>query len=182
MQKPPEQRNDDVKEQQKVEDGKKDQFEYVAAEIRRQHDVVTKIDDSLDTKIGIILGFTFLVLSQIAFRPELFGLAAKNMPLFLVFLCSLVIVFLAIIMGIKGLFFVRDYAIGPEIADLIDEHKTGADLNQVISRGISNAITFDRERGFSKAKWLKSMLATLIIGLAIFGVLEMLIYSSILRL
>jgi hypothetical protein len=51
-----------------------------------------------------------------------------------------------------------------------------------ISRGITNAITFDRERGFSKAKWLKRMLATLIIGLVILGVLEMLIYSSIIRL
>jgi hypothetical protein len=122
MQKPPEQRNDDVKEPQKVKDGRKDQFEYVAAEIRRQHDVVTKIDDSLDTKIGIILGFTFLVLSQIAFRPELFGLATKNVPLFLVFLSSLVIVFLAIIMGIKGLFFVGEYAIGPKISDLKRDH------------------------------------------------------------
>jgi hypothetical protein len=154
---------------------RKDQFEYIAAEIRRQHDVVTKIDDSLDTKIGIILGFIFLVLSQIAFRPELLGLAARNFPLFLVFLGSLVVIFLAIIMGIKGLSFVRDYDIGPRIAGIIHEYKVGVNLNQAISRGISNAITFDKERGVDKAKWLKWMVSTFIIGLGILVLLEIFI-------
>ena len=151
---------------------RKDQFDYIAAEIRRQHDIVTKIDDSLDTKIGIILGFIFLVLSQIAFRPELLGLAARNFPLFLVFSCSLVIIFIALGMGIKGLSFVRDYDIGPRIADIIDEYKAGQNLNQAISRGISNAITFDRERGVDKARWLKWMVSTFIIGLGILVSLE----------
>lgn len=154
------------------------QFEYIAAEIRRQHDVVSRIDDSLDTKISIILGFIFLVLAQIAFRPELTGLATKNVPLSLIFWCGIGAIFLSILMGIKGLWFVSDFDIGGRIEQIIDKYKAGKDLNQAISRAIYNAITYDRKRGDNKAKWLTGMLISFIIGLGIMMVLEVLLYSS----
>lgn len=176
------QQDEPEKHEENKDTERKDQFEYIAAEIRRQHDVVTKIDESLDTKIGIILAFIFLVLSQIAFRPELTGLATKSFPLFVAFLCGFAAILLSIIMGIKGLFFVRSYDIGPRISNLIDGYRAGMDLNQLISKGISRAITYDIERGTSKATWLRRMLIAFIIGLGILIVLEILLYSSTLRL
>ena len=149
-----------------------DQFERVASEIRRQHDLVTKTDESLETKLGISLGFIFLVLSQIAFRPEFTGLASKGNPLFFVFVGGLIAIFVSIMMGIKGFFFVTDYATGPRIEYMIDAYENGEDLNQVISRQITYAITLDIERSAEKASWLKWMLIAFIIGLIIFVALE----------
>lgn len=151
---------------------KKDSFEYIAAEIRRQHDLVTKTDESLETKLGISLGFIFLVLSQIAFRPEFTGLASKGNPLFFVFVGGLIAIFVSIMMGIKGFFFVTDYATGPRIEYMINAYENGEDLNQAISRQIAYAITLDIERSAEKASWLKWMLIAFIIGLIIFVALE----------
>jgi hypothetical protein len=149
-----------------------DQFEYIAAEIKRQHDLVTKIDDSLETKIGITLGFIFLVLSQIAFRSEFINLASKNTLLFVVFLCGLGAIFISILLGIKGFFFVTYYATGPRIEYMINAYENGDDLNQVISKGVSDAITLDIARSTEKASWLNRMLIAFIIGLALLIALE----------
>jgi|GEM_PF-466626 len=170
------QRRRDEKGPKKPENNKaterKDRFEYIADEIRRQHEVVSKVYESLDTKIGVILAFIFVVLTQLAFRPELTGLAAKNVVLFSFFLFGLGAVIASIVMGMIGLFFIGLYDIGPQIADLVDEYKAGKDLNQVISKGITNAIEYDIERTDRKGEWLKRMLIALIIGLFTLVALE----------
>jgi len=45
-------------------DAEERDFNFIAAEIKRQFDLILKADDALDTKTGILLGFIFLTSSD----------------------------------------------------------------------------------------------------------------------
>jgi hypothetical protein len=172
MQTPPEQRNQDEKGPKKAGDGKKDQFEYIAAEIRRQADLANKIDDSLDTKISIMLGFILLVLSQVALRSELVDLVTKGNLSSYIFIGGFVIVFFSIVAGLLG-YFVSDYYFGPNIPLLIEYYRRNRNLNQIISKRISSGVDSYRKRLRRKAQYFQVMVYLFVIGFILIIVLEL---------
>ncbi len=162
--------------QAEPEDGKEpDQFHHIAAEIRRQIDVINSTSDSLDTKISIILGFIFLVLSQIVLRAEIVNAVTSSTIVLIVFSVGLIIIAFSIFSGWRA-YYINDYWIGPKISDLITQYKefgNARDFNQVISSKISEAIEYNTKVGDKKATHAQRMMISFIFGFAIILVLEM---------
>jgi hypothetical protein len=156
----------------KEEDKHKDQFEYIASEIRRQADLSNKIDDSLDTKISIVLGFIFLVTSQVILRSELVGLVTQGTPFSCLFIIGFIIIFIAIVAGLCG-YFASDYFFGPKIPTLVEDYRRNRDLNQIISKSLSSGLDSYKKRLRRKAQYLSLMMYLFVIGFILIIVLEL---------
>jgi hypothetical protein len=65
------------------EDSERVISERVANEIKRKHQVQLSIDDSLDVKSGVILGFIVLILVQVILSGEITAALSRNISLLL---------------------------------------------------------------------------------------------------
>lgn len=158
-----------------------DDFKHIANEIKRQYDVVLRIDDSLDTKTGIILGFIFIVTAQILFNKNLVILATKVLPHIGVFAVGVFLIFFSIYKGICA-YTVRAYKLGPEIYKLIalyNNFEKDLDFTELIPLRINKAIKENRLMNTNKSKHVKIMLITFFIGVIWIAIMEIIYFSKL---
>ncbi len=143
-------------------------FHVISDEIKRQYDLQIKIDDSHDTKIGIMLGFILVVLAQITLSKEFTDIIVKNNVSLLVFIIGIFGVLYSGYAGIRA-YFIRKYNLGPKISELIEQYKNGEkrDYEKVISRKIYDAFVENSIITQNKAKYIKKMFVSFFIGFMI---------------
>jgi len=155
-------------------------FNHIADEIKRQYDVVLRLDDSLDTKTGIILGFIFLVIVQITLNVDFIHLVEKGVLHFTIFAVGLSFIVYSVYSGIRA-YFIREYGLGPEILDLIAQYENGEkrEFVKVISREISDSLSSNMDILQKKAKYAKRMIPTFFIGVLSIIIIEITYLSKI---
>ena len=149
-----------------------DDLRDIADEIKRQYDVVLKMDDSLDTKISIVLGFVFLTLSQIALNKDFVGLVLHKYPF--LFGVGLILIIISIIAGVIA-YSLREYGHGSSPDWLFTQYKEGKSaefINMNILGTIKKDVYDNKNNSKSKAQWVKVMFITFAAGLIILVLLE----------
>lgn len=158
-----------------------DDFNHIANEIKRQYDVELRIDDSLDTKTGIILGFIFIVTAQILLNKDFIILATKDLPHIAIFAIGFFSIVLSICMGLCA-YFVRKYKLGPEIYELIGLYNNvdeDIDFSELIPIQINKAIEENGIMLTSKSKYVKLMLIAFFIGVMWIAITEIIYFSKL---
>lgn len=140
-------------------------FDVISDEIKRQYELGMKIDDSHDTKIGIILGFTIMVLAQIILNKDFIEFILLNKYSSIMFFIGISIMCFSAYSGIRA-YFLRKYAVGAEISDLIKQYRNGEvrDYKKVITREIYDSHTHNSKNSQNKAQYIKNMFISFFIG------------------
>ncbi len=142
-----------------------DTFKPIIDEIKRQYDLQMRIDNSHDTKIGIMLGFILIVLAQITLSEAFLNEIIKNQISLIIFTIGLLSILYAGYSGIRA-YFIRKYNVGPRIYDLVEQYRKGEkrDYNKVISRKIYDAFIENTSISQNKANRIKKMFVSFFIG------------------
>jgi hypothetical protein len=150
-------------------------FEPIKREIYRQYDEISKAVDSLDTKIGIGLGFVFLVISQLVVNdivrlPDEGNVPSETLLAVLGFAALL-------LSGLFGLaaFSIRGFGGGPTIPELVEQYLGGEDRNydMAIARLVYDSHQVNKNHARNKAFWAKSMFIAFLIGMIVVAISSM---------
>jgi len=152
----------------KMKDSK---FKPIIDEIKRQYDLQMRIDNSHDTKIGIMLGFILIVLAQITLSEAFLNEVTKNQISLIIFTVGLLSILYATYYGIRA-YFIEKYNIGPKIFDLVEQYRKGEkrDYNKVISRKIYDAFVENTSISQNKTNRIKKMFVSFFIGFVLITV------------
>ena len=150
---------------------KDSEFKPIIDEIKRQYDLQMKMDDSHDTKIGIMLGFILIVLAQITLSETFLNEIIKNQISLIIFTVGLLSILCATYFGIRA-YFIRKYNVGPKIFDLVEQYRKGEkrDYNKVISRKIYDAFVENTSISQNKANRIKKMFVSFFVGFVLITV------------
>ena len=151
-------------------------FNHIALdEIQKQRDILLRADDSLDTKIGIILGFMFLVIAQILLNKDFINLVAKDFPhiLFIVFAADFIFIIISVFLGIKA-YSIRIFDIGPDISDIIQKRQGYEvwNLNKAMLDAVGESIPKICSVHKDKARCVNIMLSMFFIGVIVLALIE----------
>jgi len=129
------------------------------------------MDDSHDTKIGIMLGFILIVLAQITLSETFLNEIIKNQISLIIFTVGLLSILCATYFGIRA-YFIRKYNVGPKIFDLVEQYRKGEkrDYNKVISRKIYDAFVENTSISQNKANRIKKMFVSFFVGFVLITV------------
>jgi hypothetical protein len=142
-------------------------------EIERQFDETLKTIDTIDTKIGVMLGFVFVFIGLV-FNKDLLPLvfASPQLVILLFFVGSISIIF-SVFCGIMAIFF-RKFKGGPDIDELYDQYRDKSEdyIKGVIAGRLkadraANKIAID-----AKLRWAKRMFGTFFLGLVAIIILD----------
>jgi hypothetical protein len=149
-------------------------FRAIAAEIKRQFDLVIKADDALDTKTGILLGFILLIIAQVALNKDFFSLITRSSAELAVFFVGFIFLILAAGAGILA-YLTREYAVGVNTKVLFGQFKEGEIRNydMAISGEMQNSLFQNREKMETKDRYIKTMMVAFPIGLVIIAMLDL---------
>lgn len=152
-------------------------FKVISNEIKRQFELQMKIDDSHDTKIGIMLGFIIIVLAQIVLNNPFLNSILLDKYSLIFFSLGIICIIYAGYSGIRA-YFIRKYNIGPKISELVKQYKNGEnrDYNKVISRKIYDAFVDNSTTTQNKSKYIKKMFISFFVGFVF------IVISSIIRM
>jgi uncharacterized membrane protein len=161
-------------------DAEERDFNFIAAEIKRQFDLILKADDALDTKTGILLGFIFLTIAQIALNKDLFSLITLNPAKVTVFYLGFLLLIVSIGAGIFA-YLTREYEVGVNTEVLFKQFKEGEirNYNMAIAGEMQNSLIANREKTEKKERYVKTMMVAFPIGLLIIALLELGSMSSL---
>jgi hypothetical protein len=141
--------------------------ELITNELKRQIEILVGYDSSLDTKLGIFLGFIFLVFIQII---ALGVIVSKLSGWELVaYAGAVVVLFVSILIGIVA-YVMRGkegYTIGPSITGLLDlyEDDTERDFLQIVRKATLESFLLTLKTTERKAKWTRYMIYVFLVGL-----------------
>jgi hypothetical protein len=89
-------------------------------ELQRQFDETLKGSDTIDTKIGVMLGFVFIFIGLV-FNKDLLPLVFASPPLvILLFIVGSIFIIISVFSGILAIFF-RKFQVGPDMDELYDQ-------------------------------------------------------------
>jgi hypothetical protein len=127
-----------------------------------------RIADSLDTKIGIMLGFAIVVLAQIALVGGITDLGFPNKVAWYVFYVGFLLIAISAAIGTHS-YFLRRYIIGSEISELLDHYEKNEPMNYrySISGNTYKGLIRAREIGERKAFSLKIMFIYFSMGIVL---------------
>jgi hypothetical protein len=109
-----------------------DNFQTLRGEIDRQMELQTAIYDSLDNKIGVLLGFSLLAITAIALSGDLIREVRGDPSVFALFLLGVGFVIGSFIVGIFT-YAAGKLTIGPCVGDLLDALRKDPDRNIIVS-------------------------------------------------
>lgn len=145
-----------------------DNIKAIGNEIIRQYDLMIKIQDSHDAKVGIILGFIILILVQIFLNIKSITLCFNDLFSSITLICSIIGFVLILYSGIAGLiaFFNKVYGAGPNADDLIKEFELnkGKDFEKIIYGTINKAYKQNILISKKKSLYIKQMMVCFFIG------------------
>lgn len=149
-------------------------------EIQKQREILLKMDDSLDTKISIILGFTFVVIAQILLKNDLITLVVKDNPHIIVFALGFVFIICSVCLGIIA-YSTRAYRIGPNIFKLSKQYPNEKlqDFDETVLEALDTSLCEIIKVHQNKAKYVKCMFRTFFIGVPSIIVIGIIYFSKI---
>ncbi|MHB1348170.1 MAG: hypothetical protein ACYCXK_11845 [Candidatus Humimicrobiaceae bacterium] len=149
-------------------DYKQNSLKAIGDEVIRQFDLLLKIQDSHDAKIGIILGFIILILVQIFLRIGSMKLCFNSLYQSINSIFNIIGFILILYSGIAGLiaYFSRSYNIGPNIDDLIREYekKSVKDFEKIIYGTINKSYKNNLLVSKRKSSFMNQMMIFFYIG------------------
>ena len=124
------------------------------------------MDDSNDTKIGIMLGFILVVLAQITISKGFIDLVFSEFLSQITFCLGFLILLYGGYCGLSA-YDVKKYSLGPDLTGLIEQFKEGKvrDYSKAISKETYNALTRNARTTQKKVGYMKTMFEAFFIGL-----------------
>jgi hypothetical protein len=147
--------------------------ESIFKEIERQFDETLKTIDTIDTKIGVMLGFVFVFIGLV-FNKDLLPLVfASPLSVIILFVVGSILIIISVFSGILAIFF-RKFQVGPDIDELYDQCRDkpedyikGVIAGRLIADKAANKIAID-----AKLRWAKRMFGTFFLGLVTIVILD----------
>ena len=142
-------------------------FRIFSDEIKRQYDLQFKVGESHDSKLGILLGFIIVIITQIIFYKDFTNLIVSSK----IFLYGFSVIYFSGVLGAVT-YITRRFPGGPEILGLLKQYERGEkrDFDKVISRKI-----FDSDQEISEINKIKSMIINIMIFCFFLGILFIMI-------
>jgi hypothetical protein len=159
-----------------------DGADYVSDEIKRKHEHTSARWDSLDAKIGIILGFTIIVIFQVILSSdinEFVGVQAGSTAhtalaylAFDLFLSGFVCFITATFVGLKAFWVQKFRETDPVgwgwIKEYVDQDIDGHTFNGKVTKELCKGLVENERRVQEKAAWLRTMLMIFFCGVMFF--------------
>lgn len=142
-----------------------DDLDLIYKEAARQYDVLNDSVNAQSDKIGVLLGFIFLIIVQVSLTNDLIDNPFHYQIALYIFYLGYLLLLIAAFIGIC-LFFVRDYPVGHGIVPLMDWFNLKADvnyyqkINDKIVESLGKLISINNERAY----YIKSMIIFFSIG------------------
>lgn len=151
--------------------GPDENFRPVIEEIRRQHDLTWILNSARDDKIGIILGFVFVILLQIVLASDTIDSVKNNNAMELgLFIVGLVSILSAAVLGMVA-YRTRDYK-DAEIEKAFKLSKLGdldgKEFEKDLAEVLWNSFQFNRKQSDNKVRYIKWTLRALFVGVITF--------------
>ncbi|HXY88472.1 MAG TPA: hypothetical protein VEG44_08530 [Candidatus Acidoferrales bacterium] len=150
-----------------TEDTKRENdLQLISDELKRQFDLLMRVDDSHNVKSGIILGFIMVIIIQITLTTEFLNAVTTKPVAFAIFIIGFLAMISSFCLGIKAVY-PKTYKFGYKILKLARfwKDKKEKDYTKNIFGMMLKAYNEDTKIIQSRARFIQSMLWAFSIGL-----------------
>jgi hypothetical protein len=143
----------------------KEKFYLIHNEIQRQNEVIDRSNDIQTEKIGILLGFVFLILIQVSLTNDLADHPFSSNGALFIFYLGYLLIGISAIIGMTT-YFVKTYDIGAPTEGMISDLRNGVKYNYKSFIFGKIRVTFNEQIEVNKrgALYLKAMISYFSIG------------------
>jgi hypothetical protein len=150
-----------------IENSKReDDFKLISDELKRQFDLMIRVDDSHNVKLSIILGFIMVVIVQITLTTSYTNIMTFAPFAFVLFVVGFLAIICSFCLGIVAVY-PRAYGFGPRVPKLIEQwkNKEEKEYAESIFGMIWKAYKKDWQIIQDKAEFIQLMLVIFSFGL-----------------
>lgn len=133
-------------------------FEAIRQEILRQYEQGIRTSESLDSKIGIMLGFIFLIIGIISSIANPISLNQSIPPHVVILIAGMALLLIAAFLGFWA-YYMRRFQGGADPDELIETYRTqpNRDFEMIIARKIDDSRIHNLDVNRKKARLTKAM-------------------------